>query len=221
MPLYRGPRRLILVRKPIVVAAGPSYTKSANTNGAPASGILTWTGDIGTATATRVVLIAVYTQNAVATAATVGGQAATKIFTSNFTTWWQYTGSAAGSGVQTITVTGGAFVSQIAQVWYMDGLNSTTMLNSATATNSTTTLTTNIAITAGDLLFATAQEASAADTITFTTSTETPANQGSITLSPDTQGFADWKTSTTNAAWAITCIHTNAVQTFQSGVSFR
>lgn len=155
MPLYRGSRRLILRRNvPAAVVGGASLAQIGTgvTDGGNPGGTVTLTGDIGTATATRVILIAATRQNGSFSGVTVNGQAASSVqaSASGFSQFWALVGAAAGSGSQSIVATGGAFEFRALRAWVMDGLGSTTKVQSSTST----TAIGSISLLAGDYWFA-------------------------------------------------------------------
>lgn len=153
---------------------------------------ITLTGDIGTATATRVILIAANRQNSggFSGGVTVNGQAASILQASatNVSQFWVLVGAAAGSGAQNIVLTGGTFELRSARAWVMDGLASTTKVQSsaAAAANSIG----SISLLTGDYWFANAQTLSG--TRNWSSSTPTPTNS-----------YDDSAGGGTSAQWAI------------------
>jgi hypothetical protein len=217
-------RRIIMT--PVLSTGGgsPFYVRAGNFGGTDnGSGVTAFTSDIGTATATRVILIATFQRNAAAlTSVTVNGVGATAILTGGFETsmqFWQLTGAAAGSGNQTVTLNGVSSVETLSQVWYMDNLNSTTVKHTALTDGAATPCTTNINITAGDFLFAFLGRN--APTPSWSGSTDAPANTGTLTGPSDVAANADWTTVTTNASWSATATFTGGGNDQQLLVSFR
>ncbi len=193
---------------PLVKPAGgaPFYVKAGNIAVADGgTGSNSFTSAIGTATATRVILIGVVQGNSTAfTSITVNGVTATAIFSGTSRPemqFFQITGTAPGSGTQTVTLNGGAFFVQIAQVWYMDNLNSTTVKQTAKSSGNPP-VTTNINITAGDFLFSII--GSGQTGFSWSSSTDPVANSATLSNGTTSIGNADWTTVSTNASWAAT-----------------
>ncbi len=191
---------------PLAKSAGgaPFYIKASNLAiQADGTGVSTFLSNIGTATATRVILIgAIQTAGTPLTSVTVNSITATAILTGTTHTemqFFQITGTSPGSGSQTVTLNGGAFLNQIAQVWYMDNLNSTTVKQTAKV-NSNPPNTTNINITAGDFLFSIIGNGQTG--FSWSSSTDPVANSFTLSSGATSLGNADWTTATTSASWA-------------------
>lgn len=139
-------------------AAGPSLAVvGVQPDTGSGNATVTLNGDIGTATATRVILIATNRQNTGGfSGVTVNGVSASVIQNSadQTSTFWALVGSAAGSGPQNIVATGGVFELRNVRAWVMDGLSSTTMVQGSTAAAANSI--SGVSLNAGDYWFANA-----------------------------------------------------------------
>jgi hypothetical protein len=176
--------------KPSGVAAA-FYVKGGNHGNATGSASNSFSSAIGTATATRVILLGTWQQNSTAlSSVTVNGVSATPVLAhasdAGFQ-FWTIIGASPGSGTQTVVLNGVAFNAQTAQIWYMDNLNSTTLKHSAQGASQNSPHTTSINITSGDFLFA--MTATFGNAV-YTGSTDAPANSSNL----DTANPALYKT---------------------------
>lgn len=206
----------MLIKKPFKKGMGPSIApfykaaaaltasyvnKGSGADNGSGATTLTFTCDIGTATATRVILIGSMCQSTTDfTGVTANGVSLASIpgTTSNAghaVGFWSIVGASPGSGVQTIILNGGQFFQRGAEVWILDGLNSTSAKNVGVSTGGGPTITTAV----GDFLFA---NNFCSATESYTTSTEVPAN----TYDNHTNGgqaAADWTIVSTNGTFSI------------------
>jgi hypothetical protein len=181
-------------------AVGPPYV-FRNVASTSASGAVFSTSiDIGTASADRLVVVATATQNAVAVStvvvhgvtltADVNSAAGAAIFSGLVTS---------GSGPQTVTVTwaSGTFNMRGFSLWTVTGLSSNVVKQTGSGTTSAT-----INVTAGDLMFSSA-EFSSAGTASWSISTQVPAaTHGMFVANPGGTG-ADWTIASTNASFSV------------------
>jgi hypothetical protein len=162
-----------------------------------------FSANIGTATATRVVIVATSDTSAAISAVSVGGVSATLLtshpgVSDGSVLLWQVTGSSPGSGSQSVSVTGGIFTARLTQVWVMDGLTSTTVKQVAGAGAGGSSWT--IPVVAGDYMVAIGGQTGS---VNFGPSTQAPSNSYG-TEPADFALAADWNAIvSTNASFTV------------------
>jgi hypothetical protein len=196
-------------------ARSPSYV-SAGVIMDAASGNSTISAnlDIGTASASRVILIAATRANGPFSSVTVNGVSCTSVTadTAGDTAFWACAGAAPGSGTQTISLMGGIFENRAAQVWVLSNLTSTAAQQTANSGGATSDHI-SISVTAADFLFAVANFANGSTT--YSGSTQTPSNvYNNISV---VQMAADWAIAATNPSFTINTLTFTA----QAVVSYR
>jgi len=206
MPNVRNNRRLVMRRRVVAAAAGPSYSYRGNGTSSASGSVTDFTIDIGAASADRLI---------VASAAWQGANGITSIIVdpagANVTLAQDainaagnsaaiYSGlvtSGSGSVVVRLTLVSASFFIRGISVWALTGLSSNIAKHTAAAAV-TGAASTPIDVTAGDLLFAGSWNT--AGSATYSGSTEAPA---AVHSSNSNNQFADWTIASTNASFAI------------------
>lgn len=171
-----------------VSSAHGSYTLVGGlADGGTGGNVLTISGDIGTAAANRVVVVAVAAQNPGAfTGVTVNGVACSNLGPSDGADIWYVAGASPGSGTQSIAVTGHDFETRGVTAWALSNLSSTT----PTSAKGVGTAILSGGAVAGDLVFASNNSQTGADT--FNASTVTPTDNYNRVVPGGAGIMADW-----------------------------
>lgn len=200
-PLPGFPPGVFQSRAAIDAGGGPppsaSYAFQGVQVSAPLGGNWTFSNNIGTAAANRLIIVCVASQGTT-TGVTVNGVALTQAINPGGGPSLWYGLVTSGSGSQSITVAGGVFFANGAAIYSVVGLGT----NSPQSTSGTSgNATTNISVTAGDFLFACENATSAPSS--WSASTQTPANTFSDTSTPLFINGADWTVASTNASFLV------------------
>lgn len=191
--------------------AAAAYTYKGSSDGGSggvASDTVSYTIDIGTASADRLIVVATGIQgNHVLTGVTVAGTPLT-IDVQNAGNQAAIASGLviAGSGNQTVscTWTGSGFNVRMIMVWAVTGLSS----NTVRATGSGATANTAISVTATDFLFSTAWNGTSGGS-NFNASTQAPAASRLLTDGTFAISSADWTIISTNASFNINAVATS------------
>jgi len=191
------------VGPPPVAAGGgsPSYAfvGTFTDQGAVSGDTISTTMNIGTAAASRTIVIVGTSQNTPTLAsATINGVSCTKDVSIVQTGIFSCPGVSYGSGTQTITVTwtGSGFLFRSIGVYELSNLASTTVVHTASGTTSAAT----ISVANHDLMFS-VNSATNPTAATYSTSSVAPSNSG--LLWANVGGYADWLIASTNASFSV------------------
>jgi hypothetical protein len=171
------------------------YTRIGSlTNTDPGGATMSRTMDLGAEASDRVILLVGHRQNAGFSSVSVGGQAGSIVVDdpANLTAIWALAGASGGSGLQTVSVTGGIAELRAVEVYRLEGLSSTTPVSTVdVADGASMTLT---SVQAGDFLFAVMRENSGPGQV-FPGSTQIPSNiydRGGVGAGQEWTVIADW-----------------------------
>lgn len=173
--------------------SSPVLTYKASATSSASTAAVTYSIDIGTASADRLIIIAVDVQNGNAiTSLTVNGTGLVNDVIQNSASVWSGLVTT-GSGVQNVvlTVTSGGFLERDIHLWTATGLNSNVVKNTGTVNTSNDG---SINITSGDFLIATVLSTLG----TFSSSTQTPSN--TYVVGGLNGRAADWNPTTSTSA---------------------